>query len=335
MKKIKNKTVQVLETEVFINIMTDFGFKRVFASKEALMDFLNSLSVLPEKIIDLEYLSPEAFGYKKDQRRAAYDIHCSTEKGKHFIIEMQIAEQKHFIDRMLYYAALAIVNQAPKGKVTKIDKKGREKKVDWDYEIAGVYIVAILDFIIFKEESAQDIIVEYISLNRKCANLPFTDKYEFTTVELPKFTKSLQLISCTLEQWLYTFKNMHKLSECPEEITSPIIQKVYKESKINNLSKEEMETYRKSILEYNDVFHAVNWAKEQGIEIGEKRGEKRGVEIGRKEGVEVGRKEGVEVGEKQMQIRLVKSWYNSNKSISQIAELLGLTEEQISDMLMN
>jgi hypothetical protein len=108
-------------------------------------------------------------------------------------------------------------------------------------------------------------------------------------------------------------------------------------------------------LEYNDVFHAVNWAKEQGIEIGEKRGEKRGVEIGEKRGleigekrgVEIGRKEGVEIGEKrgekrgveigekQMQIRLVKNWYNSNKSISQIAELLGLTEEQISDMLMN
>ncbi|MDR2383258.1 MAG: Rpn family recombination-promoting nuclease/putative transposase [Prevotellaceae bacterium] len=66
------------------------------------------------KITDLEYLSSEAFGYKKDQRRETYD--SNTMKGKHFIIEMQIAEQKHFRDRMLYYATLAIVNQASKGK---------------------------------------------------------------------------------------------------------------------------------------------------------------------------------------------------------------------------
>ncbi|MDR2286424.1 MAG: Rpn family recombination-promoting nuclease/putative transposase, partial [Prevotellaceae bacterium] len=287
--------------------MTDFGFKKTFADKEALMDFLNSLLVLSEKIVDLEYLSPELFGYKKNQRRAAYDIHCKTLSGKHFIIEMQIAEQKYFSDRMLYYAALAIVNQAPKGKVTKINKKGKEKKVDWDYEISGVYIVAILDFVIFKEECAQNIIVEHVELIRKYAKLPFTNKYEFATVELPKFTKSLQSISCTLDQWLYTFRNMHKLQECPKEITNPIIQKIYKESKLNNLTGEEMETYRKSILEYDDVFHAVNWAREQslkkGIVIGEKRGigigEKKGIEIGEKKGIEIGEKKGIEIGEKR------------------------------------
>jgi hypothetical protein len=52
MKKIRNITVQDSGKSVFINIMTDFGFKRVFGDKEALIDFLNSLSVLPEKIID-------------------------------------------------------------------------------------------------------------------------------------------------------------------------------------------------------------------------------------------------------------------------------------------
>jgi predicted transposase/invertase (TIGR01784 family) len=254
---------------------------------------------------------------------------------------MQIAEQKHFSERMLHYAALAIVNQAPKGKVIKVNQKGEEKEMDWDYEIAGVYMIAILNFVIFKEEIAQTIIVERIELIRKYTNLPFTDKYDFATVELPKFTKSLQSMSCTLDQWLYTFKNIHKLQECPEEITDPILQRVYKESKLNNLTEKEMRTYRKSILEYDDVYHAVNWAREQslkeGVEIGRKEGigigEKLGVEIGRKEGIGIGRKEGIGIGEKQTLIRLVKDWRNSDMSISQIAELLGLTEEQISDML--
>jgi hypothetical protein len=108
-----------------------------------------------------------------------------------------------------------------------------------------------------------------------------------------------------------------------------------------------METYRKSILEYDDVFHAVSWAAEQNLEKGIGIGERRGIEIGKKQGVEIGEKRGIEIGEKrgigigekrgekQMQIKLVKNWYNSNKSISQIAELLDLTEKQVSDMLIN
>jgi predicted transposase YdaD len=115
-----------------------------------------------------------------------------------------------------------------------------------------------------------------------------------------------------------------------------------------------MEKYQKSIMEYDDVFNVASWATEkgivigrkEGIGIGRKEGRKKGVEIGRKKGVEIGekrgekrgKKEGIEIGkkegERQALIRLVKDWYGANKSISQIAKLLELTEEQVSDMLM-
>ncbi|MDR2027007.1 MAG: Rpn family recombination-promoting nuclease/putative transposase [Prevotellaceae bacterium] len=300
-----------------MNIKTDFGFKKIFGNKRLLMAFLNALSILPEKICDIEYIPAEQFGYSDKQRKATYDVYCRITNGQYFIIEMQIAEQKHFTDRMLYYFGRAIANQAPKGKIEKINEKGEEIEVAWDYKIAGVYMIAILDFTLFKEEKANDIVVENIELIRESAKLPFTDKCRFVTVELPKFKKDLQSLSDILEQWLYVFINIHKLKKCPKEITDKEIRKVFKEAQLNNLTQEDMNAYKQSVLEYDDVFHAVNWAKEEGIEIGKKRGRKRGIEVGRKLMIE----------------EIVRNNYKLNMSIKQIAEFTGLTEEQISAIL--
>jgi hypothetical protein len=59
---------------VFMNIMTDFAFKKVFFNKRLLISFLNSLGTLPETIEDLEYLREEQLGYAKTVRKAFYDV---------------------------------------------------------------------------------------------------------------------------------------------------------------------------------------------------------------------------------------------------------------------
>ncbi|MDR2027006.1 MAG: hypothetical protein LBQ01_05520, partial [Prevotellaceae bacterium] len=94
-----------------------------------------------------------------------------------------------------------------------------------------------------------------------------------------------------------------------------------------------MSKYRQSILEYDDVFHAVCWAKEEGIEIGEKRGERRGIRRGIKRGIMRGIMRGRIRGRKLMIEEIVRNNYKLNMSIKQIAEFTGLTEEQISAIL--
>jgi predicted transposase/invertase (TIGR01784 family) len=315
--------------KVFMNIKTDFGFKKVFGNKKVLMAFLNALKILPETITDIEYLPGEHPGFLQKNRKAIYDTHCRTESGKRFIIEMQIAEQLHFAERMLLYSSYPIIEQAPKGKVKKRNQQGKEFETAWDYSIDGVYTVAILDFILFREEKARDIVIEYVKLVRQKANLVFTDKYEFAIVELPKFTKGIEEVSGTLEKWLYSLKYIEKLSECPDSLHEEIFKELYEEAKLNKLTEQEMEAYKQSVLEYDDVILAVDYAEEKGekrgIEIGEKRGEKRGIEIGTKRGIETGRK--------HLLKEIVHNSYRLNMSLKQIAELTGLTEEEISDML--
>ena len=91
----------------YINIYTDFAFKKVFgteANKDLLISFLNQLMGLTgdAEITDVTYLNPEQLGDNINERRAVYDVYCSTGNGEHFIVEMQKAKQDHFKDRALY-----------------------------------------------------------------------------------------------------------------------------------------------------------------------------------------------------------------------------------------
>jgi flagellar biosynthesis/type III secretory pathway protein FliH len=133
---------------------------------------------------------------------------------------------------------------------------------------------------------------------------------------------------------------MENLPSCPEEMSDDVIlKKLFEEAKINKLTTEEMKAYRQSVLDYSDVRHAVDFSREEGIEegieIGIKKGIEKGIKKGRKEGIEEGRKEGIEIGEKRLQTILIKRFRNHGMNIEQIAESLGITEEEVYNLLDN
>lgn len=69
-----------------------------------LADFLNEL-LHKEKgnIKTLTYLKNEHLPYF-GERRAVFDIHCESEIGEKFIVEMQKVKQNFFKDRTVYYS---------------------------------------------------------------------------------------------------------------------------------------------------------------------------------------------------------------------------------------
>jgi predicted transposase/invertase (TIGR01784 family) len=334
----RKKTTKSYVPQVFMNIKTDYGFKRVFGYKKLLIGFLNALDILPEPIVDLSYLPLEQLGPLKKNRKAVYDLYVHTANAKRFIIEMQISDQAHFAERLLFYASHSIVNQAPRGRITVIDDNGNKVNADWDYAIDGVYVIAILDFIMFDEDIAKDIVIEYVKLMRQKANLVFTDKLEFVIIELPKLNKDEKSLSGIAEKWLYSILHMEELSDCPEVMRdNELLKELYDVAKLNNLTEEEMETYQKSVLEYSDVRSAIKYAEEKsekrGIEKGLKQGREQGIKQGLKQGREQGIEQGREQGREQERIRLAKLLYKNAMSIECIAGLMGLSKEELSAIL--
>ena len=118
----------------FINPYTDFGFKKLFgeeAGKDLLIDFLNELLPEKHKIADLTFKNPENQGDITSDRKAIFDIHCTTRDNHRIIVEMQKAKMKFFKDRTVFYTSFPIREQAEKG--------------EWNFKLMPVYCVAILD----------------------------------------------------------------------------------------------------------------------------------------------------------------------------------------------
>ena len=100
---------------VYLNPLTDFGFKKLFGEephKDLLISFLNTL--LPEKhqIATLQYTKNEYQGVSPTDRKAIFDLNCISNTGERFIVELQKVKQVYFKDRSIYYSTFAIQEQA-------------------------------------------------------------------------------------------------------------------------------------------------------------------------------------------------------------------------------
>ena len=119
---------------VFINLLTDFGFKRIFGTEEnkhLLIDFLNQL-IPKQTIVELEYLPTENKGDLLVDRDAIFDLHCKTDDDEYVLIEVQRGYQANFKDRSIYYSSCAIQKHARKGQ--------------WNYQLPKVYTICLLEF---------------------------------------------------------------------------------------------------------------------------------------------------------------------------------------------
>jgi len=289
----------------YLNPLTDFGFHKLFGEepcKELLIDFLNGIIKEEGLITEIQYLPPEQFGHAESERKAVFDIFCTNEKGEYFIVEMQKAKQPYFRERSIFYASLPIQHQAPKGI--------------WNFRLKSVYLVAILDFVLFDETPEdRNSVIERVRLIREQTQTVFSNKLNFVFVELPKFRKTEAELKTNTDKWLYVLRNLSELDDRPALLQGKVFEKLFEIAEIKRLTREDMETYRKNILEYADVRDAVDLAREEALE----------------EGVEKGHREGRE----EERIIIIQRCLRRNMPLEDIVYLTGFTEEQIKQYAKN
>jgi predicted transposase/invertase (TIGR01784 family) len=293
----------------YINPLLDFGFKKLFGEEindELLMDLLSAIVPDMGRITKIDYHPTEQLGTEAEDRKAVFDIYCTNEKGEHFIVEMQKAQEPHFIDRSLFYSAFLLRKQAPKG--------------DWDFGLKAVFFVGILDFDCFDGDKY----IETVHLVRDSTGERFSDKLNFVYVVLPKFKKTLEELETNADRWLYCLKNMATLDSQPPEVQGKVFELLFDAARINKLKKEEMETYDKSVLEYASVRRCADFAMEQGIQKGRQEGMEKGMEKGRQEGIQEGVQKGIFFIEKKMK--------EEGASLEFIVRTTGLTPEELSKL---
>ncbi|MCB0514653.1 MAG: PD-(D/E)XK nuclease family transposase [Bacteroidetes bacterium] len=256
--------------EKYINPFTDYGFKRLFGeepNKNLLLDFLNELLKKEEgTITNLTYLKNEKLEKLAVDKRAIFDLYCTNQKGENFIVELQKTKQKFFKDRTIYYSTFPIQEQAIKGS-------------DWNFKLAKIYTIAILDFVFDEDKNQLNKFRYDVKLTEQETKKVFYDKLTFIYLEMPKFNKKVEELDTKFDKWLYVIKNLHKLDRIPENLRESIFLQLFNTAEISKFSREEYQNYEDSLKYYRDLKNSLETAREEKtIEIA-KNGLKEGYPI--------------------------------------------------------
>jgi len=276
----------------FLDVKTDFAFKKVFASessKDILINFLNAVITFENnhKIKSLIIVDPYNIPMIKGMKDTYVDVKAELDNKSHVIIEMQVLNHEGFEKRILYNAAKKYSAQLKKG--------------DNYHLLNPVIALTITDFELFPEQ--KDLISHFKLLEKKHL-IEYSDDIELIFIELPKFTKKEEELNSIQDKWLYFIKNAGSMEYVPKNLNDEI-EKAYQMANEANFCEEEL-----------DLQHR----KRDWVYI-----QKSSIELASKTGKAEGKAEGRLEEKKQMAINM----YQANMDIKVISQVTGLS---ISDI---
>ncbi len=306
----KGTDTSAKEQTVFAQLTKDNGFKIVLGSegKEGLLIKLIN-SILPElKIVSLRYLPTEHLGPTVKHKKSVFDVYAKDEKGRRFLIEMQLWPQKYFEHRSTYYAILAVNDQAR-------EEQRRQKKIpdkDWDYYFKPSYVISFVNFkndYIEKEAIASCPYTEHCYLVTSSGKGIF-DKLNIYYVDLYSFNKEFEECANEAEEWLYSLKNMHALKEMPEGVKGTPLEELYNEARIAAWKPEITKQYTDDMDKEYDF------------------------RVYLQQQVEVSHEEGKKEGREENMVNVVQKFTKSGMTTKELSNILQVPVKELDELLL-
>ena len=318
----------------YLDPKADLTFKKVFGEHpdlvKSLLNALLPFKTPDEYIVDIEYLPSEMVPDTPFKKNSIVDVRCRDQRGRLFIVEMQMLWSSAFMQRVLFNASKAYVRQLG----------GAEK-----YELLQpVYSLNLVDDVFMPD-------VEKYYHDYRIVHMEHSDKVieglRFIFVELPKFTPHTYTEKKMQALWLRFLTEIDgRTREIPQELLdNPEIKKAVdqiEQSAFNDAQ----------LLGYDEFWDAVRVEKtlvsdalKEGMEKGMAEGMEKGMAEGMAEGMEKGMAEGraegraeglVEgqakgraEGERNKQIEIARKMKQAGMDAETIARLTGLATDEI------
>ena len=176
--------------------------------------------------------------------------------------------------------------------------KDQAKKGDWSFELLPIYFVAILDFHYEEEEEKQKFRRD-VCLKDQDGDV-FFDKLHFRFLQMPLFIKQEHELENRFDQWCYFLKNLESFDHIPAILNEPVFQKGFEIAEISHLTPRQYDAYLRSLMEYSEVKNVSDTSFEEG-ELAKAR-------------------------------KIAKGMLTKNFDLNIIAELTGLTENEIKNL---
>ena len=257
----------------YASVLLDYWFKRTFGMEgrqRLLMLFLQE--VIPEhRIASLTYAPQEHENPIPDMKGIRVDVECTDEDGTRFVVEMQLARQKHFYERALFNSTFAIQEQMVSGQDS--------------YDFPSVYFIGLMDFSL--HEGSDRVLFRYDLRERSSAEL-MTDRIQYIFLELPN-CRAVSLASTVLEKFCYALHNLENLPRKPEGFEGELFRLLFETAEIATFTPQEKIKLENDMRTERDLRNQMAYAREEGVE----EGFEKGIETERSRMVEELRKQGI------------------------------------------
>ena len=173
----------------YLDPKADLTFKLVFGDHPDLtMSLLNSLLPLgaDEQIAEVEIIANEMVPENPGKKYSVVDVRCKDERGRQFIVEMQLFWNPYFQQRVILNASKAVVKQLNSGESYSL--------------IQPVYCLSLVNDVGFKS-APDEFYHDYAIVNTEHPDRRI-EGLRFVFVELPKFQPKTMVEKKMAVLWL-------------------------------------------------------------------------------------------------------------------------------------
>ena len=300
----------------FLDVKTDYAFKKVFGSESStdiLISFLNALIEFDEahQIEQLSIVNPYQIPILKGMKDTYVDVKAHLADGRTVIIEMQVLNVEGFEKRILYNAAKSYSSQLSKGE---------------QYTLLNPVIgLTLTDFEMFEGTEA----TSRFKLLEKERMIEYSDDIELIFIELPKFNKDETELKSIHDKWIYFVKNAGDLKAIPEVLKREhVMMHAFEIANTADMTEDELEQQERRFDFIRLQKGAWSLAEKRGMEQGVKQGMEQGVKQGMEQGVKQGVKQGMEKGVLIGKIHMLQNF--SGHPLTPASELVELSVQALT-----
>lgn len=292
-------------------IRFDWAIKRILRDKANTGVLEGLLTVLlQQKITITDILESESNRDAADDKSNCVDVKARTSTGEIIIVEVQLAREEHFMQRILFGTSRAVTEQLKKG-------------VNYD-EIAKVYSVNVLYFDLGSgEDYVYHGVTTFTGINKPDSVLQFNSRESelvgksasvtspnevFPEYYLLRVNQFNAVAKTPIEEWFDYFKRGY----IREDTQAPGLQEAREKldyMRLSNVERHEYESFMMRVHQQNDIWET---AKKDGYY----------------EGLSEGRAEGLSEGRAEERMSIARRLKANNVPMELILTSLNMTAEE-------
>lgn len=300
---IKNK--DYMRAVKYLDPRADLTFKRIFGEhKELTRSFLNAMLPFHEgkEIEELEFLPAELAPDSPMKKNTIVDVRCKDNKGRQFIVEMQMFWTPSFMKRVLFNTSKAYVRQL-------------DRSFDFKY-LQPVYSLSLINDIFMPD--LKDFYHHY-----DIVNIEHTEKVieglHFVFVELPKFKPQSISERKMAVLWL---RFLTEMNAGTDSVPKEFLENPYLREAVRLL---ETSSYNESQLYNYEKFWDAVASERVMVTDAMRKGKMEGLEEGKKQGLEEGKIQGA----RENAISIARNLKRLGMPDNEIAQATGLPIEEV------